>query len=45
MNNAYEFAHRMGITTINSIDKANMGGELTRIAMAKMLSQYAINVL
>jgi hypothetical protein len=45
MNNAYEFAHRMGITTINSIDKANMWGELTRIAMAKMLSQYAINVL
>ena len=45
MNNAYEFAHRLGITTTNSIENANMWWELTRIAMAKMLSQYAINVL
>ena len=45
MNNAYEFAHRLWITTTDSIENANMEGELTRIAMAKMLSQYAINVL
>ncbi|MBO4516976.1 hypothetical protein J5751_06200 [bacterium] len=45
MNNAYEFAFRAGITTMESIEEANMEGSLTRIAMAKMLSQYAINVL
>ena len=44
-NNAYEFAHRAWITTIDSIEKANMNWNLTRIAMAKMLSNYAINVL
>ena len=30
---------------MNSPEEANMYGPLTRIAMAKMLSQYAINVL
>ena len=45
MNNAYEFAFRAGITTMKSIEEANMEWSLTRIAMAKMLSQYAINVL
>ena len=44
-NNAYEFAYRAWITTMSSIQKANMNWNLTRIAMAKMLSQYAINVL
>jgi len=33
------------ITTANSIDKAKMDSHLTRIAMAKMLSNYAINIL
>ncbi len=42
---AYEFAYKKGITTMDTIDKANMNWKLTRIAMAKMLSQYAINVL
>ena len=42
---AYEFAHKNWITTMDSIDKANMGWKLTRIAMAKMLSYYAINIL
>ena len=42
---AYEFAHEKWITTMPTIQKANMDGPLTRIAMAKMLSQYAINVL
>ena len=42
---AYEFAHENGITTKNTIESAQMNWKLTRIAMAKMLSQYAINVL
>ena len=42
---AYNFAHKNGITTKESIEDADMYGPLTRIAMAKMLSQYAINVL
>ena len=42
---AYEFAHENGITTKNTIESADMNGKLTRIAMAKMLSQYAINIL
>ena len=45
MNDAYQFAYKNGITTMPSIDEADMTGWLTRIAMAKMLSQYAINVL
>ena len=42
---AYEFAKWNGITTMPTIQKADMNWKLTRIAMAKMLSQYAINVL
>ena len=42
---AYEFAKWNWITTMSTIQKANMNGKLTRIAMAKMLSQYAMNVL
>jgi len=45
LNDAYNFAHEYGITTQNSIYDANMYWWLTRIAMAKMLSEYAINVL
>jgi hypothetical protein len=45
MQRAYEFAYKHGITTMDSIEKADMEGPLTRIAMAKMLSYYAINVL
>ena len=44
-NNAYEFAYKAWITTMSSIKNANMNWNLTRVAMAKMLSQYAINVL
>ena len=44
-HDAYDFAFRNGITTMPSIAEADMNGTLTRIAMAKMLSQYAINVL
>ena len=45
LNNAYIFAFKNGITTMKSIDQANMNWSLNRIAMAKMLSQYAINIL
>ena len=45
MNEAYKFAYKNWITTANSIEKAKMNSQLTRIAMAKMLSNYAINVL
>ena len=44
-NNAYTFAYRNWITTMNDINKADMEGWLNRIAMAKMLSNYAINIL
>ena len=42
---AYAFAKENGITTMLTIQKADMNWKLTRIQMAKMLSQYAINVL
>ena len=44
-NNAYQFAYRVWITTKDSIEQADMNWKLTRIAMAKMLSNYAMNVL
>ena len=44
-NDAYAWAFKNGITTMSPIEKAEMNAPLTRIAMAKMLSQYAINVL
>jgi len=45
MQNAYNYAYNQKITTISSIEKANLDGQLTRIAMAKMLSNFSINVL
>ena len=42
---AYKFAYDKAITTVSSIDKAVINGSLTRIAMAKMISNFAINVL
>ncbi len=42
---AYNYAYKNYITTMPSINQANMWWNLTRIAMAKMLSTYAINVL
>ncbi len=44
-HDAYDFAYKNWITTMDNISKANMNGPLTRIAMAKMISNYAINVL
>lgn len=42
---AYKFAFSNRITTQDSYAKVDMTWSLTRVAMAKMLSQYAINVL
>ena len=44
-HDAYDFGHYYWITTMPSAKEADMNGPLTRIAMAKMLSNYAINVL
>ena len=44
-NDAYSFAKSNWITTTKSIETAKMDTELTRIQMAKMVSNYAINVL
>lgn len=45
MNKAYQFSRYFKITTKNSIKDANMYGWLNRVAMAKMLTNYAENVL
>lgn len=42
---AYNYAYNQWITTVSPIEKANIYGPLTRIAMAKMISKFAINVL
>ena len=42
---AYNYAYNQWITTVSPIEKANIYGPLTRIAMAKMISNFAINVL
>ena len=44
-NDAYNFAYNNWLTTMNSIEKANMKGQINRIAFAKMISNFAINVL
>ena len=45
LQNAYEWAYINGITTMNSIEKANMKWNITREEMAKMISNYAVNIL
>lgn len=42
---AYDYSFWNDITTMDSIDKADMWWNLTRIAMAKMISNYAMNIL
>jgi len=42
---SYTWAYKNWITTMDTIDKANMYGEITRIELSKMISNYAINVL
>ena len=45
MNRAYQYARYYKITTKDTIREANMYSGLTRVAMAKMLTNYAVNVL
>ena len=45
LQGAYDYAYGNGITTMSSIENANMYGSLTRVAMAKMMANYAIEVL
>jgi hypothetical protein len=45
LTQAYAYARQIGITTQDSIDDADMFGNLTRAQAAKMLSQFAIQVL
>ncbi|MCX6824352.1 MAG: DUF5011 domain-containing protein, partial [candidate division SR1 bacterium] len=45
LNNAYLRAYGYDITTMPTIQKANMQGSLLRKDMAKMISNFAINVL
>ena len=42
---SYTWAYKNWITTMNTMDKANMYGEITRIELSKMISNYAINIL
>lgn len=42
---AYTWAFNNWITTQDTIEKANMYWEITRIELSKMISNYAINVL
>ena len=45
MNDAYQYSYVYNITTMPDIIWADMYWNLTRIAMAKMISNYAINIL
>jgi hypothetical protein len=45
LQDAYNWAHNKGVTTMDTIDNANMYGAITRAEMAKMLSVYAKEVL
>jgi hypothetical protein len=42
---AYNYAYNVGITTMPTIDQANMNGKLIRAHMAKMMSNYATEIL
>lgn len=45
MEQAHKYAFEHWITTIENIDKAGMYSDLNRISMAKMISNFAINIL
>lgn len=45
LQSAYNYAYGVGITTQQTIDSANMYGNLIRSHMAKMMVNYAISVL
>ena len=43
--NAYQYAYTIGITTMPTIEQANIYGNLIRSHMAKMMTNYAIEVI
>lgn len=45
LNQAYIYAREIGITTVPSIERANLTGTLIRQHLAKMISNFSINVL
>ena len=45
LQQAYKWAYENKITTMDSIEKANMKWNITREEMAKMISNYTINIL
>ena len=45
LQTAYNWAYSKWITTQSGIDNANMKGKITREEMAKMISNYAVNLL
>ena len=45
LKQSYDWAYQNKITTQDTIDKANMKWRITRAELAKMISNYAINVL
>lgn len=45
LTNAYLFAYKIGITTQWPIERANLHGELLRKHAAKMIAQFAINIM
>ena len=45
INTAYVWAYNAGITTIPTVQAANIEGKVYRSHLAKMISEYAINVL
>ena len=45
LQEAYKWAYENKITTMSSIEKANMKWNITREEMAKMISNYAMNIL
>ena len=44
-NDAFDFAKKYNLTTASSINTADMDWYLNRISMAKIISQFAINVM
>ena len=44
-NSAYQRSYANGITTIPTIQQANINGKVTREQLAKMITQYAIKVM
>ena len=45
LQEAYKWAYDNWVTTMDSIEKANMNWKITREEMAKMISNYAKNIL